>query len=49
MRCWFESSYASMEEEKKEKPKLPEGTHVSETAAKNRKVIRELKGKKNNK
>lgn len=46
---WFDSSLPSMEEEKKEKPKLPEGTHVSETDAKNRKVIRELKGKKNNK
>ena len=31
------------------KPKLPAGTHVKETDAKNRKVIRELKTKKNNK
>lgn len=34
-----------MTDKDKEK-KLPEGTHTSETDAKNRKVIRQLKGKK---
>lgn len=32
--------------EKEKEKKLPEGTHVSETDAKNRKVIRQLIGKK---
>lgn len=43
---WFDSSLPSMVKEKKEEKKLPEGTHTSETDAKNRKVIRELKGRR---
>lgn len=42
------SVWRQMKDEK-EKPKLPEGTHVNETDAKNRKAIRQLKVKKNNK
>lgn len=35
-----------MADKKEEEKKLPEGTHVSETDAKNRKVIRQLRGRK---